>query len=340
MKMDLQMHLDNGGYPIRVMRGGLNSAGALFRLDRRVLVVSEPGVPQEYAKAILAQCKEGVLCLLDGGEEGKNMEGIVRCLSAMMEAGFTRADCVVAVGGGVVGDMAGFAAAIYMRGIDFYNLPTTLLSQIDSSIGGKTGINFDGVKNAVGAFHQPRAVLIDPALLQTLPSRQMANGMAEAIKMAMTFDGKLIEAMEQGELSSMLDEVILASLRMKQAVVEQDEKETGLRRVLNFGHTVGHGIEALGLGLYHGECVALGMLAMCGDEVRERLGALLRRAGLPTALPAGARDAEAILDLVMHDKKRAGDGVMTVQVDRVGSFDMKLLTREEIGTRIKEAFGI
>ncbi len=335
--MKLTMELGVNSYDIHVEHGILSRAGEIFNLNRRVLVLSEPGVPQMYAQTVLAQCKEGALCLFDGGEEGKTMQGIERALEKMTECSFTRGDCVVAVGGGVVGDMGGFAASLYMRGIDFYNIPTTLLSQIDSSIGGKTGINFAGVKNLVGAFHQPRGVLIDPDLLETLPPRQIAAGMAEAIKMAMTFDVDLIEEMERGDLTALRERIIIRSLEMKKAVVEEDEKEQGLRRVLNFGHTVGHGIEALGTGLYHGECVALGMLTMCEGTVRDRLRALLEKANLPIFLPQV--DQNAILDLVMHDKKRTQDGVMAVLVPQIGAFDMKKLTRAEIGARMKEAFG-
>ena len=146
----------------------------------------------------------------------------------------------------MVGDLAGFAASAYMRGIDFYNIPTTLLSQIDSSIGGKTAINFGGVKNIVGAFYQPKKVLIDPDLLKTLPPRQISNGLAEAIKVGLTSDEKLFDIFENGEIGSRLDEIIVRALTVKKNVVEQDEKEAGLRRILNFGHTVGHGIESSG----------------------------------------------------------------------------------------------
>lgn len=335
---ELNMNLGERGYRIAVGRGALAEIQTIFNLNRRAMVVTEPGVPREYAEAVLAKCDQGFLHITQGGEEGKSLASIEALLGALAEANFTRGDCVIAVGGGVVGDLAGFGAACYMRGIDFYNIPTTLLSQIDSSIGGKTGVNFKGVKNLIGAFHQPRAVLIDPDLLATLPSRQLANGMAEAIKMAMTFDEDLICQMEERNPYDMLEQIILRSLEIKKAVVEQDEREGGLRRVLNFGHTVGHGIEALGTGLYHGECVALGMLPMCRDvEVRDRLERLLCRAGLPTTFSG---DSEAILELVMHDKKRIDDGVVTVQVEKIGSFVMRTMSRNELYTAIKEQFGL
>ncbi len=336
--MDLRMELGERSYDIRILRGGLAQAHRFFNLDRRVMAVTEPGVPEAYAKSLLAQCEKGFLHVAKGGEDGKNLSEVERLLRALKDADFTRGDCVVAVGGGVIGDLSGFAAACYMRGIDFYNIPTTLLSQIDSSIGGKTGVNFDGVKNLIGTFHQPRGVLIDPALLESLPRRQLANGMAEAIKMAMNFDAALVCEMEQGDPYDMIDTVIERSLRIKKQVVEKDEKESGLRRVLNFGHTIGHGIEGLGQDRYHGECVALGMLPMCTDaQERARLRALLEKVGLPTEFEG---DADRVIALAMHDKKRIKDGVMTVQVDKIGSFVFREMSREAMRSAMKETFGI
>lgn len=242
----------------------------------------------------------------------------------MLDRDFSRKDCVVAVGGGVVGDLSGFAASAYMRGIDFYNIPTTLLSQIDSSIGGKTAINFGGVKNIVGAFYQPKKVLIGPDLLKTLPSRQIANGLAEAIKMSLTSDKELFELFENKAIEANLDEIIIRSLQIKKAVVEQDEKEAGLRKILNFGHTVGHGIESSeGMSeLYHGECVALGMLPMCGEEIRPRVSAVLKKCNLYRELEY---DWDKITDAAFHDKKADGDKVTVTLVNEAGKFELKTM---------------
>ena len=197
----MTIHLNLGqahcGYDIRIERGIIKNAGQYLHLNRRVLIVTDSGVPAQYAASIAAQCKQGVIYTVEQGEASKSLETFGKLLGAMLEHGFSRKDCVVAVGGGVVGDLAGFAASAYMRGIDFYNVPTTLLSQIDSSIGGKTAINFGGVKNIVGAFYQPRAVLIDPDLLHTLPQRQISNGLAEAVKMALTSDKELFDIFER-----------------------------------------------------------------------------------------------------------------------------------------------
>lgn len=317
--MKLTVKLRDTAYDIHVERGLLPSVGEIFHLDRRVLVVTDEGVPAAYAEAVVSAAARPTLVRVPAGEGSKSWETLGRLLTTMLREGFTRTDAVVAVGGGVVGDLAGFAAATYMRGIDFYNVPTTLLAQVDSSVGGKTAVNLDGVKNSVGAFHQPRGVLIDPEVLSTLSRRQIAAGLAEAIKMATTSDAALFRRMEQEPLEKILDEIIVGSLEIKRAVVEADEREGGVRRVLNFGHTLGHGYESAAAlsGLLHGECVALGMLPLCSEEVRARLIPLLKRAGLPTetALPA-----DEVLSPVYHDKKASGDTIRYIYVPRIGEF--------------------
>ena len=320
--MKLHLDLQERGYDIVVERGVLRRAGELLRLNRRVLIVTDEGVPTEYASRVAEQCETPLVVTVPQGEGSKSFGVLEMLCDRMLQAGFTRSDCVVAVGGGVVGDLAGFAAACYMRGIDFYNIPTTLLSQVDSSIGGKVAVNLSGVKNCVGAFHQPKAVLIDPDTLHTLPVRQISNGMAETVKMALTSDANLFGFFERGEETERLEEVIVASLKIKKYVVEQDEKETGLRRILNFGHTLGHGVESAEAlhGLYHGECVALGMLPMCDGSVRERLLPILNRLGLPTKLPV---DAETVLSFVSHDKKCSGKQVSVVYVPEVGRYEIQ-----------------
>ena len=193
------LHLDLGerGYDINIGRGLLARAGELFALDRKVFIVTDSGVPKEYAKAIAELSKEAKIVTVTEGEGSKSPETFAYLCQEMLDFGMTRTDCAVAVGGGVVGDLTGFAAASFMRGIDFYNVPTTVLSMVDSSIGGKTAINLGGVKNIVGAFHQPRGVLIHPDTLKTLPDRQLSNGLAEAVKMALISDKELFELFEK-----------------------------------------------------------------------------------------------------------------------------------------------
>jgi len=318
--MNIHLDLKENSYDIIVERGVLKRANEEMNLMRRVLVVTDSGVPNEYAQILAKQCKEAVIVTVNEGEESKSIAGLEKLLYTMLNHNFSRKDCVVAVGGGVVGDLSGFAASMYMRGVDFYNIPTTLLSQIDSSIGGKTAINFGGVKNIVGAFHQPKCVLIDPELLQTLPARQIANGLAEAIKMSLTSDVALFELLESGDIERNIDEIIVRSLNVKKNVVEKDEREAGLRRILNFGHTVGHGIESSRQGLCHGECVALGMIPMCGEAIRPRVIEVLKKYDL---YRVPDYDWERIAAAAFHDKKADGDAVTVITVDAIGSYTVK-----------------
>ena len=325
----LHMNLGADSYDIVIERGALKRAGELLNLDRKVLVLTDDGVPAEYAAAVADQAKDGTVFTVSQGEDSKSLGRFGEILSKMLSLGFTRKDAVVAVGGGVVGDLAGFAASAYMRGVDFYNIPTTVLSQVDSSIGGKTAVNLDGIKNIVGAFYQPKKVLVDLDLLATLPERQISNGLAEAVKMSLTSDVGLFELFEKRNIKENLDEIITRSLMIKKNVVEQDEKEQGLRKILNFGHTIGHGIESFEHlnGLYHGECVALGMIPMVSDEVRPRLLRVLERLNLPTSV---ALDAEEVYRAMTHDKKGEGDTVTITTVPAPGQFEMKKVRFEEL----------
>ena len=334
--MTIHINLGENGYDIVVERGILAKASNYLNLNRRVLVVTDSGVPAEYAKAVADQCAEGIICTVEMGEASKSLAGLETLLRTMLEHGFSRKDCVVAVGGGVVGDLSGFAASTYMRGIDFYNIPTTLLSQIDSSIGGKTAINFCGVKNIVGAFYQPKRVLIDPELLKTLPSRQISNGLAEAIKMSLTCDRELFGIFVNDDIENNIDEIIIRSLTIKKNVVEQDEKEAGLRKILNFGHTVGHGIESSeGMSeLYHGECVALGMIPMCDEKIRPILIDVLKKCKLYRICEY---DWEKIAEAAFHDKKADGKEVVVTTVAEIGSFEMKKMNCLDVIEMAKNA---
>ncbi len=314
---ELTVNIPDNEYKIYISRGGIKKAGELFKLDRKVFIITDDGVPAEYARTVAAQCGEPHIVTVKQGEGSKTLAVFTELCRELMEKGFTRKDCVVAVGGGVVGDLAGFTAASYMRGIDFYNIPTTVLSSVDSSVGGKTGVNLDSIKNIVGAFKQPKGVLIDAKLTKTLPKRQISNGLAEALKMSLTFDSELFELFEKGDPEKELEEIIIRSLKLKIAVVEQDEKEAGLRKVLNFGHTLGHGIESLGLGYYHGECVALGMVCMASPSVRKRLIPVLTKLELPIKANFDIDDA---CKAVAHDKKAAENGISAVFCDEIGSF--------------------
>ena len=326
----LTLNLGENSYDIHIGGGLISVAGDFFSLGRKVLVVTDSGVPAGYAKAVAEQCREAHIVTVKQGEGSKTVPVFENLCREMMKHGFTRKDCVVAVGGGVVGDLSGFAAASYMRGIDFYNIPTTVLSSVDSSIGGKTGVNLDGIKNIIGAFCQPKGVIVDPALTKTLPARQVSNGLAEAVKMALTFDPDLFALFENGDPAKDLEKIIVRSLRLKADVVGKDEKEAGLRRVLNFGHTIGHGIESLGLGYYHGECVALGLLPMIEDNaLLKRTRAIYRTLGLPTRTGA---NKEKVLAYMQHDKKARGDSITIIKCPGLGCWRADKLPMTELPT--------
>ena len=332
--MIIPVDTNGGKYDVYVERGCLSRAGSLLKLDRRVLVVTDTGVPREYAETVARQCKEGIIAVMNQGEGDKNLATVQKLCQEMLDNSFTRSDCVVAVGGGVVGDTAALTASLYMRGVQFYNIPTTLLSQVDSSVGGKTGVNFGGVKNILGVFNQPDRVLIDPETLRTLDDRLFNEGLAESIKMAMTCDENLFELIENGDARENIDEIIEKSLLIKRFVVEQDEREAGLRRVLNFGHTFGHGLESTTGGkYYHGECVALGMLPMTDKFCLERLKSVLKKNNLPVSCEF---DFDAVENAVSHDKKGAGGKITATLALRPGEFEFKTMTAHEVCLRALE----
>lgn len=317
--MILPVSLPGHAYDVVIEKGSLRKAGELLNIKGKALVVTDSGVPKRYAETLISQLENAVLFTFPQGEENKNVNTLLSICEKLLSENFTRSDCVIALGGGVTGDMAGFASAIYMRGIDFYNIPTTLLSQVDSSVGGKTAVDFEKAKNLLGAFHQPKKVIIDPELLSTLCERQISNGFAEAVKISVTNDKELFEIFENGQAKEKLEEVIYRAVKAKRDVVEQDEKETSLRRVLNFGHTLGHAIESsAGLDtLLHGECVALGMIPMCCENIRERVKNALHSVGLKTEYDY---DKEKVKEFLKHDKKVSGKNVCIVRSDEIGTF--------------------
>lgn len=332
----LKMELGERGYDIRIGQNLLEHADEYFDLDRKVFLLTDSGVPKVYAEKVLSRCKCGKIYTIAEGEGSKSMTTLEDVLHKMLDFDMTRQDVLVSVGGGVVGDLGGFAAASYMRGIDFYQIPTTFLSLVDSSIGGKCAVNLGNVKNVVGAFYQPKGVLIDIDTLSTLPKRLIAEGLAESVKMALTSDAELFLSLENEYLSEYnVENIILRSLLIKKKVVEADEKENGLRKILNFGHTLGHGIEAeSGMGaLYHGECVALGMLPMCSDDVKKRLIPVLEKLGLPTQY---AGDFNNALDFVIHDKKCSNGFIDVITVLDVGKCKIEKMSVEECKKIVKE----
>ncbi len=326
-RIDIQTALFS--YPVHFIRGGLERVGELFSLNRKVLILTDEGVPSSYAEMVADACLEPVIYTLVEGEGAKTLSHFEAVERILLQNGFSRRDCLVAVGGGVVSDLGGFVASAYMRGIDFYNIPTTLLSMVDASVGGKTAINFEGGKNLLGAFYPPRGVLIDANTLNTLPKKQFSSGLSEVVKMAVTLDDTFFRFLEECEMTNEeMDAILYHSVLLKARVVEEDEREGGKRKLLNFGHTFGHAIEmALGGKWTHGECVALGMLAFSSSSVRERLLSLYKKMEFPISLPIKAED---VVDLLSLDKKRDGAFVDAVFVDEIGSGSIQRISLDEI----------
>ena len=331
----IRMELGENSYNIELQRGNLAKAGELLNLNRKVMIITDEGVPISYAKQVKKQCKEAYIKIVPQGEGSKSLQTAEEILTEMLGYQFSRKDCVVAVGGGVVGDLGGFVASLYMRGIDFYNIPTTVLSQVDSSIGGKTAVNLAGIKNIIGAFYQPKAVLIDPDTLQTLSQRQIVNGLMEAIKMGATSDKELFDLFLNNHWEKHLELIIEKALQVKKYVVEQDEKESHLRKILNYGHTIGHGFESAAHGAYlHGECVALGMLYMSDENVREQLLQIYEK--LEFAVPSLSEfQLEEVKEAITHDKKANDQNCSVVFVKSIGEGSIEEWTMEQVLGRLE-----
>lgn len=328
--MVLNVTMKDVNYDVIIERNSLRKVKEYFDLNRKVLILTDSGVPQEYANIVKNASLDGYIYTITQGESSKSFENYGLILDYMVEHAFSRTDVVVAVGGGVVGDLAGFVSATYMRGIDFYNVPTTLLSQVDSSIGGKTAIDKAGIKNVVGAFYPPKKVLIDSETLKTLDIRQLHSGLVEAIKMGATNNLELFTLIEESQdLLADIDEIIIESLKIKKAVVEEDPKEQGIRKVLNFGHTVGHAVEASGKfnDLLHGECVGLGMLAFSSEKVKERIIKILEKYHLPVQVHL---TGDELFKYISLDKKRSGNYLSIIYVEQIGTFEIKKILLEEI----------
>jgi 3-dehydroquinate synthase len=331
-----KMHvtLSEAEYDIYIGRNILSDIDKYFDVqnsnpDRKVLIITDDNIPSEYIDKVKNKINKSFSFVVKNGEENKNFDNYQQILKTLVENNFTRTDCLVAIGGGMVGDLSGIVASTFMRGIDLYNIPTTLLSQVDSSIGGKTAIDFMHVKNIVGSFFQPKGVLIDVETLKSLPERQIKNGLVESIKMAATFDKEFFDYLNtKPDVLANAEEIIFKSLMLKKAVVEKDEKERNIRKVLNFGHTIGHAIEeTMNLKLLHGECVGIGMLYFSSNEVKKSLKEILEKYGLPTSCEF---DKNKVLELIKHDKKASGDMVATIQVNTIGTYNIVKMTLPEI----------
>lgn len=353
MMQTVRVELGERSYPIHIGRGVLAELGERLhelRCARKVAVISNTVVAPLYLPKVEDSLRHAgftpTSIEVPDGEEHKNLAWLTFLYDRMIDAGLERNSAVVALGGGVVGDMAGFAASTYLRGVSYVQVPTTLLAQVDSSVGGKTGVNHAAGKNLIGSFYQPRFVLIDTDTLKTLPRREFLAGLTEVIKYGVILDPELFALIER-ELKAILaldpqvlGEVIRICCTLKAMVVSEDEREADLRAILNFGHTVGHALEALTeyKQYLHGEAVSVGMAfaarisharGFCSAEVVERIVHLLKRAGLPTELPKDIAVRPLTL-AIKADKKAAGDKIRYVCIDDIGQTRFDFMTAEEI----------
>ena len=333
MKSIISVDIPQNAYNVAIAPDALDHLGAwltdhqkpLVKAGQKLLVVSNPAIFRHYGDRVVQSLRsvgyQVNTCLLPAGERYKTLRSIQKIHNAAYEAKLERKSAMVALGGGVIGDMTGFAAATWLRGISVVQVPTSLLAMVDASIGGKTGVNHPQGKNLIGAFHQPRLVMIDPKVLKTLPNREFRAGMAEVIKYGVIWDEALFTALEAAPRldqyrhisEALLQTILTRSCQAKAEVVAQDEKESGLRAILNYGHTIGHAVEsATGYRtVNHGEAVGIGMVAagkiatalsLWSAEAEQRQNALIKKTKLPTTLPRNA-NAETLISLLQGDKK-------------------------------------
>jgi len=320
--------------------------------DTKVVIVTNPTVAGFHLETLLNKisAKELHVVTIPDGEEYKNLATVENILNECFEHKLDRKSLLIAFGGGVIGDMTGFTASLYQRGIDFIQIPTTLLSQVDASVGGKTGVNNKYGKNLIGAFYQPKAVYIDPQFLETLPAREFAAGVAEIVKMAVMFDKDYFEFLQDADLSddAVLKEAIAKSVKLKAWIVNQDEKEAGIRAVLNYGHTFGHVVEnETNYTTYlHGEAVAIGMvmanalaveLGIFSQEEANKVKALLERLSLPTSY--AIKNVDAFYEHFFLDKKSANNSIKFILPQGMGNHKIVSDIDETVVKKVLKRFG-
>lgn len=336
-------------YDVLIGKNLLSSCGQLIKEVMpisKVAIISDDKVYGLYGDTVKKSIENAgymtEVYTFKNGEKSKNITTYTEILEFLAESGLTRSDFVVALGGGVTGDMAGFAAASYLRGIKFVQIPTTFLAAIDSSVGGKTGVNLNAGKNLVGAFHQPSLVICDTNTFETLSEENFADGVAEAIKYGMIEKPELLEKLS-GDYINEIDDIVELCVSIKRDVVAEDEFEGGVRKLLNFGHTIGHGVEKCSnYAVTHGHGVAIGMsiitkaaesLGICEKGMSEKLDNLISKCGLPTKSPYSAQE---LYKVALSDKKRSGDSITVVLPESEGKCILKKITVDELLEYIKK----
>ncbi|WIV11303.1 3-dehydroquinate synthase [Proteiniborus sp. MB09-C3] len=346
----LEVKLPQKSYPILIKRGIINDIGNEIKKvfnNKRIIIITDHNVQRIYGEALSENLKsygfEVNTISVEAGENSKSLDVLTDVYNQLLDAGMTRKDMIIAFGGGVVGDLAGFAAATFLRGIRYIQIPTSLLAQIDSSIGGKVAVNLSRGKNLVGNFYHPEAVYIDPDLLKTLPERFLHDGMAEVIKYSCIKDKELFNRLREIntelDLFTIINEIIYSCCNIKKGIVEKDEKEAGERMLLNFGHTIGHAIEkAFNYeGYTHGEAVAIGMycivrksesMGITKEGTSDSIKELLVKFKLPFELPK--IDFNILLEAINLDKKSESESINLVLINEIGESFIKKIEKEKV----------
>jgi 3-dehydroquinate synthetase len=336
--MKLSVNLSSGSYDIHIEKGVLNQIPNFLDIEKRYAIITDEGVPAQYLRRVKEQLPNALTIVIPQGEESKSLERLDTVCRQLLLHHFGRNDILIALGGGVIGDLVGFVAAIYMRGISYISIPTTTLSQIDSSIGGKTAVNFRGRKNILGSFYQPELVLIDPETLDTLDERQFNSGLIEALKAGLLKDRELYQIFLIGEEKEKIEEIIYRALLVKKEFVESDEKEKGVRKLLNYGHTVGHALESYYdmEELYHGEAVCNGLFPMTKNEkILQELKTIASRLKIEVKDEFMVRD---LMKYIKDDKKHLDQGIDIVILNDCEKPEIIAIDYEDLEKELEEYY--
>lgn len=310
-------------YNIIIQNNLLKSVKDYLPNDKFYVIVSDDQIPQIYIDTVREQLKNNLLITFPSGEKSKSFTQYQRIISILQQHNINRSATIIALGGGVTGDLVGFVASTYLRGVDYVQIPTTLLSQIDSSVGGKVAINTDKAKNSIGSFYAPSIVLIDPLTLKTLTKRHFNNGMAEMIKYGMIYSASLFDEIINNDVTENMEHYIYESLMIKKHFVESDEFDKGVRQILNYGHTYGHAYESYYKfeKYLHGEAISLGMIKVCEDEsVKSKLINVFKKYDLPISDNA---DDKVLKEYIKNDKKNIDDHLNLIVVETIGKASIK-----------------
>lgn len=324
----ININLPNKEYKVHIENGILSDIDKYIDVYREIVIVTDDFIPKQYLKVLKSKIANPLIFEVPTGESSKSIDMVYSIINEMIDSKISRGALMIALGGGVVGDLTGFIASIYMRGIDFIQIPTTLLSQIDSSVGGKVGINSENMKNSIGAFYQPKAVIIDPETLKTLSKKEFNNGIAEMIKYGLIADKSLFYDLLERDIEKNIEYYISKCIEIKRDIVVKDELDTGIRQILNFGHTIGHALEQhSNYELLHGEAISIGMYMMSsGFSYQNDLVQILNKYSLPYRHDY---DRETILNYIKTDKKVMNNKLNVVLVKEVGNGLIKTISVNE-----------